>query len=402
MHIALWSPAWPLEKHHNGIVTYVHWMKRELSRQGHRVSVFTSGAREEGDGADVHRAARGFVGSAARRVAGRLFSADSDVFGWGQLAAEAILRVHRSHPIDIIEMEESFGWSATVAKVTSIPMLVKLHGPAFLSLVQEELDTAFGRERVKREGLALEEAEAIAAPSDYTLTQTIKRYGLRTPIALQIVNPMTAEATLPLWNSATCDRNTLLFVGRFDSLKGGDLVVEAFALLAATRPKLRLIFIGPDRGLLQPDGTRKSITEFLAATVPAQLRNRIDVRGALSQKEVTTLRPGAAVTMLASRSESQGYTALEAMLQGCPVVSSDAGGCAENIEHGRTGLLARSGDATDLAAQLARILNDPSAAAAMGAEARRYVVENHAAERVAAQSLALYRRVIERHAAKPR
>ena len=30
MHIAMWSPAWPLEKYQNGIVTYVHWMKREL------------------------------------------------------------------------------------------------------------------------------------------------------------------------------------------------------------------------------------------------------------------------------------------------------------------------------------------------------------------------------------
>ena len=115
MHIALWSPAWPLEKHHNGIVTYVHWMKRELARQGHRVSVFTSGAREDGDGPDVHRVERGFLGSAVRRVAGRLFSPEEDVFGWGRLAAEAMLRVHRSDPIDIIEMEESFGWSATVA-----------------------------------------------------------------------------------------------------------------------------------------------------------------------------------------------------------------------------------------------------------------------------------------------
>ena len=173
MHIALWSPAWPLEKHHNGIVTYVHWMKRELARQGHRVSVFTAGAREDGDGPDVHRVKRGFLGSAVRRVAGRLFSHEEDVFGWGRQAAEAMLRVHRSDPIDIIEMEESFGWSATVASVTSIPVLVKLHGPAFLSLVDEELAAAFGSERVKREGLALGQSEAIASPCAITLTQTI-------------------------------------------------------------------------------------------------------------------------------------------------------------------------------------------------------------------------------------
>ena len=402
MHIALWSPAWPLEKHHNGIVTYVHWMKRELARQGHRVAVFTSGTRDEGDGPDVHRVERGFLGSAVRRVAGRLFSPEEDVFGWGRLAAEAMLRLHRSDPIDIIEMEESFGWSATVASVTSIPVLVKLHGPAFLSLVDEELATAFGKERVAREGLALGQSEAIASPCAITLTQTIERYGLRPAIASHVVNPMAADANAPLWDAATCDRDTLLFVGRFDARKGGDLVIEAFARLLETRPTLRLVFVGPDRGLLRPDGTRTSIQAFLAATLPGALRDRVDVRGALPQQEVYALRANAALTILASRWENQGYTALEAMLQGCPVVSSDAGGCPEIIEHGRTGLLARTGDAIDLAAQLARMLDDPAAAAAMGAQARRHVVENHAAEKVALQSLALYAQVIAHHAATPR
>ena len=331
-----------------------------------------------------------------------MFSPEDDVFSWGEVAAEAMLRVHRSDPIDIIEMEESFGWSASVESITSIPVLVKLHGPAFLSLVEEELATAFGQERVRREGVALARAGAIASPCAITLKQTIERYGLRPTIASHVVNPVSAYANPPLWNATSCDHDTILFVGRFDRRKGGDLVIEAFARLLETRPTLRLVFVGPDHGVTQPDGTRTSIYAFLAATVPTPLRDNVDFRGALSQAEVSALRARAAVTILASRWENQGYTALEAMLQGCPVVSSDAGGCPEIIEHGRTGLLARTGDATDLAVQLARMLNDPTAAAAMGAQARKYVVENHGAERVAAQSLALYQQVIERHAAKPR
>lgn len=402
MHIALWSPAWPIEKHHNGIVTYVHWMKRELARQGSRVSVFTTGLPDAADGPDVHRVERGFLGSTARRFAGRLFSADEDVFGWGGVIGEAMLRVHRTDPIDVIEMEESFGWSAAVASATSIPVLVKLHGPAFLSLVEEELATGFGRERVEREGLALARAEAIASPCAVTLTQTVDRYGLRPVIARHVVNPVAIDAGLPCWSSRSCDPDTLLFVGRFDSRKGGDLVISAFARLLESRLALKLVFVGPDRGLLQPDGTHTSIAAFVAAAVPAHLRDRIDFRGPLPQRDIAALRLRAAVTLLASRWENQGYTALEAMLQGCPVVSSDAGGCPEIIEHGRTGLLARSGDAADLATQLARMLDDPSAAADMGAQARRYVTENHAAETVAAQSLALYRQVIEHHGASAR
>ena len=274
--------------------------------------------------------------------------------------------------------------------------------PAFLSLVDEELATAFGGERVKREGLALGQSEAIASPCAITLTQTIERYGLRPAIAGHVVNPMAGDANASLWDAATCDRDTLLFVGRFDARKGGDLVIEAFARLLETRPMLRLVFAGPDRGLRQLDGTLTSIDAFIAANVPSHLRDRVDFRGALPHREVSALRASAAVTMLASRWENQGYTALEAMLQRCPVVSSDAGGCPEIIEHGRTGLLARTGDAIDLAAQLARMLDDPAAAAAMGVQARRHVVENHAADKVAAQSLALYEQVIAHRAARPR
>ena len=30
LHIALWSPAWPLAQYQNGIITYVHWMRQAL------------------------------------------------------------------------------------------------------------------------------------------------------------------------------------------------------------------------------------------------------------------------------------------------------------------------------------------------------------------------------------
>ena len=46
-------------------------------------------------------------------------------------------------------------------------------------------------------------------------------------------------------DSETCNTDTLLFVGRFDGLKGGDLMLRVFAELALSYPKLRLVFVGP-------------------------------------------------------------------------------------------------------------------------------------------------------------
>jgi glycosyltransferase involved in cell wall biosynthesis len=393
MHVAMWSPAWPLEKHLNGIVTYVHWTKRELERLGHRVSVFTGVIDSEVDDPTVHLVRREGWQQLGHRISRRL-PVQNDFFSWGSAIGASMLELHRHDPIDIIEMEESFGWSAEVGKVTSIPVLVKLHGPAFLSLVEHELTTPAGRQRIEDEGRGLARASAIASPCAVTLAQTLERYGLSPAIAQHIVNPLTMENVSQRWSLDACDPDTILFVGRFDKRKGGDLVLQAFELLLRTHPQAKLIFVGPDVGLLESDGSLTRFEQFRDLTFSPELRHRIEFRGRMANRDIAQLRLRAMVTVLASRWENQGYAALEAMFLGCPVVCSDAGGCPEIISDGRTGLLARSEDVAHFAAQLTRMLDDRDAAAAMGSAARAYVSEFHSAARVAAESLDLYKRVI--------
>ena len=85
MHIAFWSPGWPLEKYQNGIITYVHWMKRELERQGHRVSVFTElldpSLRSE---PGIYKVHRGFRDRLLRRLIGWRVPPGNDVFGFSK------------------------------------------------------------------------------------------------------------------------------------------------------------------------------------------------------------------------------------------------------------------------------------------------------------------------------
>ena len=399
MHIALWSPGWPLEHYHNGIVTYVHWVRQHFEALGHRVSVFTPRTTGPVDDPRVHLVQRDRLGGLLRRVAAPLFSTQRDVFAWGQVIAADLLAVHRQEPIDIVEMEESFGWSADVARLTRLPVLVKLHGPAFLSLVDEELSSPMGKERVLREGAALAAADAIASPSSNTMEQTFAHYHLSPPIRQHVVNPLSMHVDTPQWQLNSCDREKILFVGRFDRRKGADVLLQAFELLLRQRPRLKLVFVGPDLGLRQPDGSRIGFEAFRDATFAPEFRDRIDYRGRMANREIAALRVQAMVTVIASRWENQGYAALEAMYQGCPVVCSDAGGSPESVIHDRTGLLARSEDPADFAAKLATMLDDPQAAAAMGAAARRHVIENHSAAKIAHESLALYERVIERRRA---
>jgi glycosyltransferase involved in cell wall biosynthesis len=305
--------------------------------------------------------------------------------------------LHRRDPIDIIEMEESFGWCADVARLTRLPVVVKLHGPAFTTMVKDEPESPIGRERIEREGHALSKIESIVAPTEVVLRRTLGRYGLKPKDARRIVNPVVMDERTPLWSRIGCDPNCVLFVGRFDLLKGGDVVLRAFASAVKKNKQLRMIFVGPDEGVLGPDGKKLRFTEFCDSAIPAEARARVDFRGRLPIDAIMTLRTQSMLTVVASRFESQGYTLLEAMFQGCPVVSTDAGGCPESVVDGVTGVLAKSEDVECFSRQIVAMVNDKERAEALGRAARQHVIKAHNANAVVEASLENYARAIAAH-----
>ena len=399
MHVALFTPAWPPGAVANGIVTYVAAMRAELLRQGHRVSLVSPDVRVEAS--DVHAVAAGPAERVVDALVARVSRRDRTVFDLGKTIAATIRRVHARDPIDVVEMEESFGWAGVVAASTSPPVVCKLHGPAFLTLVAAELATAAGREKVRCEGEALARLPVIVAPSRYTLKETLAHYALRPAVAEHVVNPVAPPDAAELWDPARCASDSVLFVGRFDAVKGGDLMVLAFQRLLARRPGARLVFVGPDPGVLCGDGSAVRLHEFVASLGDRALADAVTTTGPVAPAQVAEFRPRAAVTVVASRRESQGYTALEAMLQACPVVVTDTSGLSEIVEHGVTGLKARPEDPEDLARQIERVLDDRALGRSLGAAGRAFVLREHAPAAVVASMLAVYRRAIEARRAAP-
>ncbi len=397
MHIAMTSPGWPPATYPNGIVTYVHCMRAELMARGHKVSVFSGPVSIENPDRDVHTTTLGVPRRIARSVTSRLLNRPSSVYDGGTEIAAAIKRVHARDPIDVIEMEESFGWIADVARATGIPTVCKLHGPTFLTDGEAQQASAFAQEKIRREGDALRLTPVIVAPSRCTLADTIGRYGLSPAIARQVRNPLPARADAPLWEPATSDRNMLLFVGRFDAIKGADVLLHAFQRLLVDKPELKLVFVGPDNGLTQPDGSTIHIADFVASLRDPALERALAYHGRLGADDIVALRTTAFVTIISSRRDNQPFTALEGMVQGCPMVCTDTAGLGEMIEHEVTGLKARPGDADDLALQIRRVIDDPALAASIGRAGREYVLTHHAPGAVVEQMLEVYRDAIELH-----
>ena len=84
-----------------------------------------------------------------------------------------------------------------------------------------------------------------------------------------------------------------------------------------------------------------------------------------------------ALTVPTIAQEALGRTAVEAMGAGRPVIASRIGGLPFTVTEGLTGLLANPGDATDLADQIERLIDDSSLAQRLGESGRQKFVTQH-------------------------
>ena len=397
MHIGLYSPSWPPSKAANGIVTYVDGLREGLRRLGHRVTIVAGCADDAYVGDDVCVVRSSGV-SRVSRAAKRLFGASSrssDEFA--DAIGDTLQTIHLQAPLDVFEMEESFGWCAHVRRRSPAPVVVKLHGPAFLSLTSAELATLGGQGRVRLEGRALREIDAIVAPSRSTLDDTIRYYSLAPKLCSTVFNPVRIPPEAGTWSSEGCDPNTLLFVGRFDRPKGADMVLQAFAGLHASHPELNLVMVGPDVGIATDDGRFLKFEEYANERLPPSVRARVRFLGPLPPDAVRRWRVRSACVLLGSRRESYGYAAAEAMAQGCPIVAFDAPGTNELVQHEATGLLAPLEEHRVFADMIGRMLGDVELAKQFGRAAREVIVTSHGIDQVASEMEGVYAKAVAQY-----
>jgi len=362
--------------------------------QGHRVSVFSNVVYPGNKDRGVYRVASNakviflaMVNWLCRRGA-------RNVFSWGEAIGAKVRQVHQIDPIDVLEMEESFGWCADVQKQFSNPVVVRLHGPEFLTQISALANEEIAAERIEKENEALRKIATIVSPSRSTLSETISRYDLHPVIQRVVPNPVVVDPALQLWNPDACDRKMILFVGQFSKVKGGDIVLIAFRKLLELDNTLKLVFVGPDIGMASTDGPNTHFNEFRDALFAEAQRPCISYLGQVPRSDVFELRRKAMLTIVASRWENQPNTVLEAMIQGCPVVATDVGGISEIIENGVTGLLARRDNVDDLCQKVMSLINDPARARQLGENARRFVADRHAVDKLTRDTVDLYRHAI--------
>lgn len=399
LRIVFQSPCWPPDRAANGIASYVAGMRVGLSELGVRTSVLTADVPAECLSPDVacvgpKDAKRPFAVRLLQRIASVLSRHLGMQQTLGDRVGRALAAMVRQAPVDLFEVEETFGISRVVAKHFAGPIVLRLHGPWCVvgPMVGVRRDKEFWM-RCLAEYVAIRSASAVSAPSQDVLDRVRAFYRMALPNARVIPNPAPDVAPDALWHPEHCDANTLLFVGRFDRVKGADLLLIAFAELAETRPELRLLFVGPDLGLIENERTI-GLRDFLNERIPARVHAQIVIAGRQTREEIAAHRVRSAITIVSSRYENFPMVVLEAMAAGSPIVASRSGGIKEIVRDEHSGLLFDPDDAGDLARQVARLLDDPSKAAALAAAARADATGRFSAKRVAEQSHAFYAEIL--------
>ena len=266
MKIGLYVPSWPPGSSANGIVTYASQLVPALRRLGHEVFLLTAHyAKSDYD--PYVTDLRNFLPKRSlwNRLTWRI-APETTLFNTSSLAiSNAVSYLTAKQGLDVFEIDEAFGWSLPISRLRRLPILVRLHGPWFLNgrFGRYAKREAKNRRRAEREGEAIQNAQFVTASSEAVLTAVKEYYGLDLTASCVIHNPLETLAQTDTWSIETCDTNKLLFIGRFDNLKGGDLVLHAFADLAKANPQLSLTFVGPDVGVTTSDGKMQRFEHFV-------------------------------------------------------------------------------------------------------------------------------------------
>ncbi|MCF6390684.1 glycosyltransferase family 4 protein [Mycobacterium sp. MBM] len=413
MRIALLS--YRSKTHCGGQGVYVRYLSQGLAELGHDVEVFSGQPYPEGldprvrltkvPSLDLYREPDPFRVPHPREIRDRIDLLELATM-WSAGFPEpktfclrvARIMAERGDEFDVIHDNQSLGSALLTIAKSGMPVVATVHHPITRDRVLEVAAAKWWRKPLVRRWYAFAETQkkvARAIPELLTVSSTsaadiAEDFGV-TDDQLHVV-PLGVDTEL---FKPAADRvpGRIIAIASADvPLKGvGNLLHSVARLRAHHNLDLQLV------SKLEPNGpTEKLIAELGISDI-------VNVSSGLSDEALAELLASAEIACIPSLYEGFSLPAVEAMASGTPIVASRAGALPEVLgEEGECARLVRPADIEELTGVLGELLDSPAERHRLGAAGRRRALDVFSWESVAAQTVAVYQRAIERTAAQTR
>lgn len=262
-----------------------------------------------------------------------------------------LVDVVKAHSIDVLHVHYAIphAYAAYMAKKMlldediSIPIVTTLHGTD-ITLVGSH---PFYRPAVT---FSINHSDCVTAVSESLKQDTLRLFDIKTEIKVipNFIDTKKFEnKEKPCERSllAPTDDKIITHISNFRPLKRINDVIDVFEQIS-TNVSSKLLMVG--------EGPEKS--KAMAYVKSKGLNEKVVFLG--NSNEIDKILCYSDLFLLPSEMESFGLVALEAMANGVPVISSNAGGLSEVNKHGFSGFLSDVGDVNSMAKNALELLLD--------------------------------------------
>ncbi len=156
------------------------------------------------------------------------------------------------------------------------------------------------------------------------------------------------------------DEVLLLSIGRYHKKKGYELIPETAQRLIERGCKVRWLLVGNGVERIAHLACEKNLKKMLIfqQKVVSWQTDSSNEHFGFPSRELIEIYKAADVFVMPSLLETFGMVLIEAMAAGVPVVTTDAPGCRDVVEHNQTGLLSEPASPVSLADNIEKVITD--------------------------------------------
>lgn len=371
MNIALFSRVLFL----SGVTTHLIDLSNGLIKKGHNVYIFTAGAQNPNNEANVRLADRlEATGAKIIKINFPLTSTNKMSYLVSMLRSVAVVAKElKKNNIDVIHIH--------TPALSFIPIILRRK---FVKTVHvKDLALSFLDKKASHEIVISRE----------TYDEAIRKFHYKENEITLIFNGVAESFAKTISNNdknnfketknIPKDKVIIGIVGSVQYRKGHDILLEAISQLRNDlKNQVHLIILGEGseteeiwlKGLIRKFNLESTISKF-GFQDPKSYYDIMDI------------------FVLPSRLEGFPLVAIEAMMSNCCVIRSDTEGAYDQIEPGVSGLLFKNESIAELTKQLEFAINNEPERIKIAAAGREYALDNFMAEKMTEKTIAVYEKI---------